>query len=55
MADEKGKISLDPVRGRIISLGFKKATEGLTPAEEQELARLKQQEALRRAQEGSGS
>jgi hypothetical protein len=44
---------LSALKGRIISLSFKKSTSGLTPAEEQEMAELKRQLALQ--QMGSSS
>jgi hypothetical protein len=36
----------DPLKTRAYQLNFKKATEGLTPEEEKELARLRQQIAM---------
>jgi ribosomal protein L29 len=39
---------VDNIKARMAELGFKKATQGLTPAEEKELAELKRQLAMER-------
>lgn len=44
---------LDTRKGRLIQLGFKKATEGLTPEEIQEMAKLQRELALEKAQGGN--
>lgn len=45
-------MSLDADKGRLISLSFKKSTQGLTPEEEQEMQMLKDKIALAKAQGG---
>lgn len=50
-----GGIELDPIKTRLVQLGFKRATEGLTPEEEKELADLKRKQAMQNAMAGNNS
>lgn len=43
---------MDPIKSRLVSLSFKQATQGLSPEEEAEMQRLKQQLALQNAAGG---
>lgn len=53
MPDNSG---MDPNRGRLIELGFKKATgTGLTPEEEKEYQRLRQEAAAAAAAAGTNT
>lgn len=45
-------MSIDADKARLISLGFKKATEGLTPEEEKEVQMLKDKLAREKAVKG---
>jgi hypothetical protein len=40
-------MSIDPLKARAAQLSFKKAAEGLTPEEEAELARIRQELAMK--------
>lgn len=44
--DESNKIAVNPSKARMVELGFKKRTEGLSEAEEAELQRLRREAAL---------
>jgi len=44
--------NIDSLKARAMSLGFKKATSGLSPSEEAELERLNRQIALNNAAGG---
>lgn len=50
-----GSVPLDSDRIKLTNLAFKKATTGLTPAEEKEMADLQQKIALANAAAGNGS
>lgn len=47
--------NVDPQKARLIELGFRKATSGLTPEEEKEYQRLKQEQAAAAAAAGSNT
>lgn len=49
MADN---LQIDPIKARLVQLGFKRATSGLTPEEEAEVKRLNQELALAKAAGG---
>ncbi len=46
-------MSIDVDKARLIQLGFKRATEGLTPEEEKEMQMLKDKIARAKAMAGS--
>ena len=45
-------MSVDAIKARLVALGFKKATQGLTPEEEKEMAELSRMMDLEKAKQG---